>query len=67
MLEAMKIYAERDETGEAPIWIATSAEVIGLVVGAETLDALWERLHLVVPNLMAANGQEGDWVLVVLG
>jgi hypothetical protein len=41
---------------EAEVWVATSEEVPGLATGADTLDALIEKLKLVIPELLEANG-----------
>lgn len=41
---------------EAEVWVATSEEVPGLATGADTLDALIEKLKVVIPELLEANG-----------
>lgn len=50
---------------DAGVWVATSDEVPGLATGADTLDELIEKLKVVIPELLEANGllkpdQEGD-------
>jgi hypothetical protein len=45
--------------GEAAVWIATSTDVPGLVVEADTWQAMIEEVKLVLPELMALSGQ-GD-------
>jgi predicted RNase H-like HicB family nuclease len=41
---------------EAEVWVATSDEVPGLATGADTLDALIDKLKVVIPELLEANG-----------
>jgi len=41
---------------EAEVWIATSDDVPGLATGADTLDALIDKLKVVIPELLEANG-----------
>jgi predicted RNase H-like HicB family nuclease len=48
------VHAEWDE--EAPTWVASSNEVPGLVTGADTLEELIQKLHVLVPELLEANG-----------
>ncbi len=48
------IRAEWD--AEAGVWVATSDDVPGLATGADTLDALIEKLKIVIPELLEANG-----------
>jgi predicted RNase H-like HicB family nuclease len=48
------INVEWDEEGQ--VWLATSEDVPGLVTGAETLEALIEKLRLAVPELLEENG-----------
>lgn len=45
---------------EAGVWVADSDDVPGLATGAETMDALIEKLKVVVPELLEANGLLGD-------
>ncbi len=52
-MQPLKINAEWDE--EASVWIATSNDVDGLAIEATTIDALIERLKIVIPELMEAN------------
>jgi len=49
----LKISAEWDE--EAKVWVATSDDVPGLAIEASTMDALIERLKIVIPELMEMN------------
>jgi predicted RNase H-like HicB family nuclease len=48
------VTAEWDE--EAQVWVASSEDVPGLATGADTLEALIERLKIVIPELLIENG-----------
>lgn len=41
---------------EAKVWVATSDDVPGLVTEASTLEALTEKLEVLIPELLEANG-----------
>ena len=41
---------------EARVWVATSDDVPGLVTEAGDMDALVEKLKLMIPELLDANG-----------
>ena len=41
---------------EAEVWVAASDDVPGLATGADTLDGLVEKLKVVIPELLEANG-----------
>jgi predicted RNase H-like HicB family nuclease len=41
---------------EATVWIAASDDVPGLATGADTLDMLVDKLKIVIPELLEANG-----------
>lgn len=41
---------------EAETWVATSDDVPGLVTGADTLEALVEKLRVLVPEMLEVNG-----------
>lgn len=43
---------------EANVYIATSSDLIGLVVEAETLDELEKEVLILVPELLALNNPE---------
>jgi hypothetical protein len=54
---ADKVYSVRAEWDEdAAVWVATSDEVPGLVTEAGTFDGLVEKLRVMVPELLEANG-----------
>ena len=38
------------------MWVAASDDVPGLATGADTLDALVDKLKVVIPELLEANG-----------
>lgn len=42
---------------EADVWIATSQDVPGLVVEADTWPGMIEEVRLVLPDLLEASGQ----------
>ena len=48
------VLAEWDE--EAKVWVASSDDVPGLATGADTLEALIEKLKVVIPELLVENG-----------
>jgi hypothetical protein len=41
---------------EARYWVATGDDVPGLAIGAATLEALIDKLQVIVPELLEANG-----------
>ena len=53
-MKSLFIRAEWDE--EARVWVATSDDVPGLVAEAETEEALLAKLHVLIPELLDANG-----------
>ena len=48
------IRAEWDE--EARVWVATSDDVPGLATEGDTLEVLIEKLKIIIPELLHANG-----------
>jgi hypothetical protein len=40
---------------EALVWIATSKDIPGLVLESGSLDALYERIRMAVPELLSMN------------
>jgi hypothetical protein len=46
--------------GEASVWIATSDDVPGLVVEADTWPAMIEEVRLVLPELLELSGQRSN-------
>ena len=55
MSRDISIHAQWDT--EACVWVATSRDVPGLVVEADTWPAMIEEVRLVLPELMEASGQ----------
>ncbi|MEA2931046.1 MAG: hypothetical protein QOG38_3474 [Hyphomicrobiales bacterium] len=45
---------------EASVWLATSDDVPGLVVEAETWPAMINEVQLVLPELLEVSGHGGD-------
>ena len=48
------VHAEWD--AEAKVWVATSDDVPGLITEAPTVEALTEKLAVIIPELLDANG-----------
>ena len=46
---------------EALVWVATSEDVPGLVTEAETMEELREKVLVMIPELLEANGIAFDW------
>ena len=55
MNRAVEIQARWD--GDSSVWIATSSDVPGLVVEAETWPAMIQEVRLVLPDLLEVSGQ----------
>jgi Domain of unknown function (DUF1902) len=45
---------------EASVWIATSNDIAGLVVEADTWPAMIEEVRLVLPELLELSGKRGE-------
>jgi hypothetical protein len=45
---------------EAGVWIATSNDLAGLVVEADTWPAMIEEVRLVLPDLLELSGERND-------
>jgi hypothetical protein len=45
---------------EASVWIATSNDLAGLVVEADTWPAMIEEVRLVLPDLLGLSGERND-------
>jgi predicted RNase H-like HicB family nuclease len=41
---------------EAKVWVATSDDVPGLITEADTLEVLADKLSILIPELLEANG-----------
>jgi predicted RNase H-like HicB family nuclease len=53
------IRAEWDE--EACVWVATSDDVPGLATEGDTLEGLIEKLKIIIPELLYANGEDQEY------
>ena len=53
------IRAEWDD--EARVWVATSDDVPGLATEGETVEGLIEKLRVMVPELLEANGNPVEY------
>ncbi len=58
MLNPLFVRAEWD--AEARVWVATSDDVPGLATESETIEALIEKLRIIIPELLSANGMPAD-------
>lgn len=54
MINRIEIKAEWDP--EANVWVATSDDLPGLVTEADTVEALQQKLSVMIPDLLEANG-----------
>jgi len=52
-----KITVNAEWDPEAKVWVATSDDVPGLVTEAGTVEALAEKLSVIIPELLEANGK----------
>ena len=53
----MPLYHVKAEwDAEAAVWVASSEDVPGLATGADTFEALIEKLKVVIPELLEENG-----------
>lgn len=48
-------YSEAFWDSEALVWVATSEDVPGLVTEAETIEALTQKLRVMIPELVVLN------------
>ena len=53
------IRAEWDESTK--VWVATSDDVPGLATEEESLEGLVEKLKVIIPELLDANGTPGEY------
>ncbi|MGH9784792.1 MAG: DUF1902 domain-containing protein [Terriglobia bacterium] len=57
MKKVYQVLAQWDS--EAGVWVAESDDVPGLVAEAESLNALREKLRVLIPELLELNGVHG--------
>ena len=48
-------HVDADWDPEAEVWVATSDDVPGLATEAPTVEALSEKLRIIIPELLEAN------------
>lgn len=52
-----RLYVVRaDWDHEAGVWVAYSEDIPGLATGGDTFEALFDKLRIVVPELLEENG-----------
>jgi len=54
-MAASTYHVQADWDSEAGVWVATSEDVPGLATEAETIEALMQKLRVIVPELLVAN------------
>lgn len=54
------IIVRADWDAEAGVWVATSADIDGLALEAETIEALSAKLSAALPDLIELNGFGGQ-------
>lgn len=58
MNRPLYVHAEWDDV--AAVWVATSDAVPGLATEAATAEALVDKLRVLIPELLEANGVTGE-------
>ena len=60
-MKKMKTYTVKAEWDpEAKVWVATSENVPGLITEAETVEALSQKLPIMIRELLELNGELAD-------
>ena len=54
-METKQITVNAEWDPEAKVWVATSDDVPGLITEADTVEALTEKLSVMIPELLEAN------------
>ena len=54
-METKQITVKAEWDPEAKVWVATSDDVAGLITEADTVEALTEKLSVLIPELLEAN------------
>jgi predicted RNase H-like HicB family nuclease len=49
-------HVQADWDPEAAVWVATSDDVPGLATESETIESLANKLRIIIPELLEANG-----------
>jgi predicted RNase H-like HicB family nuclease len=55
-MQTKQITVNAEWDREAKVWVATSDDVPGLITEADTVEALAEKLTVMIPELLEANG-----------
>lgn len=55
-MDSLLFHVQADWDAEAEVWVATSEDVPGLATEAPTVEALAEKLRVLIPELLEANG-----------
>ncbi len=58
-MQKRSIIVRADWDEEAGVWVATSTDIGGLAVEAETLESLSEKVCLAISDLVELNGFDG--------
>jgi len=62
VMALLKIEVRADWDSEAQVWVATSDDVPGLATEAPTVEALKQKLSIMIPELLELNGLTDDEV-----
>lgn len=54
------IEVRADWDSEARVWVVRSDDVPGLITEAATMEDLWQKVSIMIPELLAANGTSSD-------
>ena len=52
-------HVRADWDPEARVWVASSDDVPGLATEAGSIESLTAKLHVLIPELLGANGRSG--------
>ncbi len=50
------LFVRAEWDADAGVWVTTSDDVPGLATESETIEALIDKLRVMIPELLAANG-----------
>ena len=56
MMQKKPLFIRAEWDNEALVWVATSDDIPGLVTEADTVENLVEKLRIMIPELLEANG-----------
>ena len=59
-MKSLYVHANWDD--QAKVWVASSDDVPGLATEAESYDQLMAKLKIMIPELMALNGEFEDGI-----